>query len=50
MSQPFNVPRPFQRLLMACAAVGVLASAQAASSGSPLRQPVSAGRVQLSTQ
>lgn len=31
MSQPFNVPRPFQRLLMACAAVGVLASAQAAS-------------------
>ncbi|UPK84255.1 ectoine/hydroxyectoine ABC transporter substrate-binding protein EhuB [Pseudomonas sp. A2] len=31
MSQPFNVPRPFQRLLMACAAVGVLSSAQAAS-------------------
>ncbi len=31
MSQPFNVPRPFQRLLMACAAFGVLASAQAAS-------------------
>ncbi|WP_085593270.1 ectoine/hydroxyectoine ABC transporter substrate-binding protein EhuB [Pseudomonas sp. B14(2017)] len=31
MSQPFNVPRPFQRLLIACATFGVLASAQAAS-------------------
>ncbi len=31
MSQPFNVPRPFQRLLVACATLGVLASAQAAS-------------------
>ena len=31
MSQPFNVPRPFQRLLVACATFAVLASAQAAS-------------------
>ncbi|QJQ19108.1 ectoine/hydroxyectoine ABC transporter substrate-binding protein EhuB [Pseudomonas sp. SK] len=31
MSQPFNIPRPFQRLLMACAACAVLTSAQAAS-------------------
>lgn len=31
MSQPFNAPRPFQRLLVACATLGVLASAQAAS-------------------
>ncbi len=31
MSQPFNVSRPFQRLLVACATFGVLASAQAAS-------------------
>ncbi|WP_336332480.1 ectoine/hydroxyectoine ABC transporter substrate-binding protein EhuB [Pseudomonas putida] len=31
MSQPFNVPRPFQRLLVACVTFGVLASAQAAS-------------------
>ncbi|MBK5000464.1 ectoine/hydroxyectoine ABC transporter substrate-binding protein EhuB [Pseudomonas sp. S31] len=31
MSQPFNVSRPFQRLLVACATFAVLASAQAAS-------------------
>ncbi len=31
MSQPFNVPRPFQRMLVACVTFGVLASAQAAS-------------------
>ncbi|MFJ4068732.1 ectoine/hydroxyectoine ABC transporter substrate-binding protein EhuB [Pseudomonas sp. NPDC089996] len=31
MSQPFNVSRPLQRLLVACATFAVLASAQAAS-------------------
>lgn len=31
MSQPFSVSRPFQRLLAACVACGVLASAQAAN-------------------
>lgn len=31
MSQPFNLPRPLQRLLMACATCAVLSSAQAAS-------------------